>query len=84
MMTKMDQEYFEKMLEAQFKNVENKIDHIISLQKIANGRTSKNEDSINELKRWRAESSGYWKAATAIGSMLGGFLGFLIALWLKS
>ena len=83
-MTKMDQEYFERMLEAQFKNVENKIDHIISLQKIANGRTSKNEESINDINKWRAESHGSWKAVTAIGSMIGAFIGFLIALWLKN
>ena len=83
-MTKMDQEYFERMLEAQFKNVENKIDHIIKLQQIANGRTSKNEDAISDISKWRAESRGHWKAITAIGSMIGAFLGFLIALWLKN
>ena len=83
MMTKMDQEYFERMLEAQFKNIHDKVDTVIRLQTTANGQTAKNVEEINELKRWRAESSGYWKAATAIGSMLGGFLGFLIALWLR-
>jgi hypothetical protein len=83
MMTKMDQEYFERMLEAQFKSIEGKMDHVIKLQEIANHRTTKNEDAINDINKWRAESRGHWKAVTAIGSMIGAFLGFLIALWLR-
>ncbi len=84
MMTQMDHEYFEKMLEAQFKNVHDKIDHVIKLQQIANGRTSKNEESIDKLNDFWAESRGSWRAATAIGSMIGAFIGYIIALWLKS
>lgn len=82
-MTDNEQEYFEKLLDARFTNLTDKVDQVIDLQKIANGRTTKNENEINELKQWRAESRGHWKAASVIGSAIGALLGFALTLWLK-
>lgn len=83
MITPKEQEYFEQLLEAKFQNLHDKVDQVITLQKIANGRTTKNEENINELKQWRAESRGHWKAASVIGSAIGALLGFFLTMWLK-
>lgn len=80
MITPNEQEYFERMLEAQFKNIEDKVDHVIRLQQIANHRTSKNEDRIGKLEDFWAESRGHWKAASVIGSIIGASLGLLAAI----
>lgn len=80
MITPNEQEYFERMLEAQFKNIEDKVDHVIRLQQIANGRTTKNEERIGKLEGFWAESRGHWKAASVIGSIIGASLGILAAI----
>lgn len=67
----MEREYFEKFIASQFENVHNKLDTQIQLQKIANGRTSKLEADMVELKQWKASSHGHWKAINkVIGFML--------------
>lgn len=78
-MTDNEQEYFEKLLDARFTNLTDKVDQVIDLQKIANGRTTKNENEINELKQWRAESRGHWKASTIIGSIVGFLISVIFA-----
>jgi len=83
-MTNNEHEYFEKMLDARFENINQKIDQVIHLQKIANGRTTKNEENINDLKQWRAESRGHWKAASIIGSIIGAVIGVVSAYILKN
>ena len=80
MITPNEQDYFERMLAAQFKNIEDKVDHVIRLQQIANGRTGKNEDRIEKLEGFWAESRGHWKAASVIGSIIGAALGILAAI----
>lgn len=80
MITPNEQEYFERMLEAQFKNIEDKVDYVIRLQQIANGRTSKNEDRIDKLENFWSESRGHWKAASLIGSIIGAVLGVIAAI----
>jgi hypothetical protein len=87
MITPNEQDYFERMLAAQFKNIEDKVDHVIRLQQIANGRTSKNEERIeknenriDKLEGFWAESRGHWKAASVIGSLIGAALGILAAI----
>lgn len=80
MITPNEQDYFERMLAAQFKNIEDKVDHVIKLQQIANGRTSKNEDRLDKLENWRAESHGHWKATTIIGSIIGAIIGLVTAI----
>ena len=82
-MTDNEQEYFEKLLDARFTNLTDKIDQVIRLQIIANGRTTKNENEINELKQWRAEIRGHWKAASVIGSAIGALIGLALTAWLK-
>lgn len=61
-------------------NMSSDIKEIIELQKIANGRTSKNENRIVELEKWRAESHGHWKATTVIGSIIGAIAGLIAAI----
>jgi len=78
-MSDNEQEYFEKLLDARFTNLTEKVDQVIGLQKIANGRTTKNEEEINKLKEWRAESRGHWKASTIIGSILGFVVSVIIS-----
>lgn len=80
MITPNEQDYFEKMLDAKFEALHNKFDHVIKLQTIANGRTSKNEDRIDKLENWRAESHGHWKAASVIGSIIGAIVGLIAAI----
>jgi hypothetical protein len=80
MITPNEQEYFERMLEAQFKNIEDKVDYVIKLQEVANGRTSKNESRIEKLENFWSESRGHWKAASVIGSIIGAALGILAAI----
>jgi hypothetical protein len=82
-MTDKEQDYFEKMLDARFGHLTTKVEEVISLQKIANGRTTKNENSIHDLNEWRAESRGHWKAASVIGSAIGALLGLALTAWLK-
>ena len=87
MITPNEQEYFERMLDAKFEALHEKFDNVINLQKIANGRTSKNEeriekneDRIDKLEGFWAESRGHWKAASVIGSLIGAALGILAAI----
>ena len=61
-------------------NMEGKIDQVISLQQIANGRTSKNEQGIVELEKWRSHQKGGWKATSVIGSIIGAIMGILAAI----
>jgi hypothetical protein len=82
-MTDSEQDYFERMLDSRFENLTEKVQEVIALQKIANGRTTKNENSINDLNEWRAESRGHWKAASVIGSAIGALLGLALTAWLK-
>ena len=82
-MTDKEQDYFEQMLDARFGHLTTKVEEVIALQKIANGRTTKNENSINDLNEWRAESRGHWKAASVIGSAIGALLGLALTAWLK-
>ena len=79
-MTDNEQKYFEALIHEQFNNVHNKLNQVIELQKIANGRTSKNEEEIHKIKEWRATSQGHWKAASVIGSAIGAGLGILAAI----
>lgn len=79
-MTDNEQKYFEALLEQQFKNVHGKLNQVIDLQRIANGRTSKNEEEIQKLKEWRASSQGSWKATSVIGSIIGAIIGVLAAI----
>lgn len=79
-MTDKEQRYFEALLEQQFKNVHSKLNEVINLQTIANGRTTKNENEIQNLKEWRASSQGSWKSITAIGSIIGAIIGGLAAI----
>lgn len=76
-MTENEQKYFEKLLDAKFLNIEGKLDNVIKLQTIANGRVTK-------LENWRASSQGVWKATSIIGSIIGALLGLLITTWFKS
>jgi len=82
-MTDKEQQYFEALIKEQFLNVHGKLNQVIDLQKIANGRTTKNENEINDLKQWRAESRGHWKAASVIGSAIGALIGLALTAWLK-
>lgn len=79
-MTDNEQKYFEALLEQQFKNVHGKLNHVINLQTIANGRTSKNEEEIQKLKEWRASSHGTWKAVVGIASIISAIVGVLAAI----
>jgi hypothetical protein len=79
-MTDNEQKYFEARLDEQFNNVHQKLNQVIDLQKIANGRTSKNEEEIQKLKEWRAMSQGSWKATAAIGSIIGAIVGLIAAI----
>lgn len=60
----MEREYFEKFMESQFENVHSKLDSQIQLQKIANGRTTKLENEIHELKEWKASTQGHWSGVS--------------------
>ncbi len=75
------QEYFEQMIKAQFDTVHHKLDTQIMLQKIANGRTSKLEDKVEEIEKKYAHSKGHWsainKVETAASGLLGGILGYV-------
>jgi hypothetical protein len=82
-MTDREQDYFEKMLDARFGHLTTKVEEVIALQKIANGRTTKNEESIHDLNEWRAESRGHWKAASVIGSLIGAIVGYILVVIFK-
>lgn len=82
-MTENEQKYFEAMLKEQFINVQEKINalkqdtqDILVQTTITNGRVTK-------LENWRAESRGYWKAASVIGAAIGSLIGFALTLWFK-
>ena len=74
----MEREYFEKFIESQFENVHSKLDTQIQLQKVANGRTSKLEVEVGELKTWRATSQGHWGAVNKILFIIGSLLGVVL------
>ena len=82
-MSETEQEYFERMLEARFRHLDDKVDEIISLQKIANCRTTKNESRIIDLEKGVATSQGFWKATTIIGSIIGAAIGLISAILLR-
>jgi len=60
----MEQEYFEKFLQAQFDGVNSKLDHQIQLQKIANGKIAAHEKEIHEIKLKMATSQGHWNGVS--------------------
>lgn len=60
-------------------HMEEKIDTILNHLEKLNGRVGKTEEQIGNLKEWRAESRGHWKAASVIGSGIGGVVGFIIS-----
>ena len=60
MFTGNEQDYFERLLDERFNHVHSKLDQQLHLQKVANGRTSKLENKVEELEVMYAKSSGHW------------------------
>ncbi len=81
MFSGMEREYFEQLLDAKFENINSKLDTVIKLQEKTNGRVTNLEDEMEDLKIYKAETEGSWKAwskaATIGGGVLGAILGYV-------
>jgi len=84
MFTDNEREYFERMLEAQFHEVHNKLDHIHAEVKKTNGRVSKAEGEIDILKTWMATSKGSYNGISRVAFIFWSIITFtlgIIAIW---
>lgn len=64
MFSELEQDYFEKMLNAQFREVHNKLDHIYTEVSKINVRVDKLEQEVDVLSKWKASSQGNWLGIT--------------------
>ena len=78
MFTGMEKEYFERFLEAQFENVNSKLDHQINLQKTANGKIAEHEKEIHEIKLKLASSQGHWSGVNKTVALLLTIIGIVV------
>jgi frataxin-like iron-binding protein CyaY len=76
----MEKELFEQLLDAKFKNINDKLDTVIDLQKKTNGRVNDLEGDMEEMKIYKATEETSWKIwgriATVLGGIIGGVLGY--------
>ena len=58
--------------------LDGKLDGLIGRQDIANGRTSKLEDRVNDLESTRDKQSGGWKVGSILGAGISTFVYFIL------
>jgi len=58
----MEPEYFRDVLQSELSHIHTKIDSVIHLQTIANGRTSKLETKVETLSEWKSHQKGHKEA----------------------
>ena len=82
MITKMEQEYFEKMIESEFRHVKSDYQEIKkTLDKILE-QTTKTNGRLRELETWRASSQGHCRGVVLVCTVLGFVIGIIsVYLW---